>query len=231
MNRLQDNQQTPIKGVQTLSEEKPKEMDRVDTSHFSAATAGGNEQKRQALEAMEEARKDYQLPSFGGQLFFGNFSPNLLFPYPEQNEEDKRFGDELTDVFLSYLQENLDPEEVDRTRTIPQKVIEEMKRMGIFALKVPKEYGGLGLSQTNYCRLVMRVASYCGATAVLISAHQSIGVPQPLKMFGTEAQKKKYFPRFRQGAISAFALTEPEVGSDPAQMSATATLTEEALVY
>ena len=91
--------------------------------------------------------------------------------------------------------------------------------MGVFALKVPKEYGGMGFSQINYNRVVMTVASYCGATAVLISAHQSIGVPQPLKMFGTEEQKKKFFPRFRQGSISAFALTEPDVGSDPAQMS------------
>ncbi len=70
--------------------------------------------------------------------------------------------------------------------------------MGIFALKVPKEYGGLGFSQTNYNRVVMLVASYCGATAVLISAHQSIGVPQPLKMYGTDAQKKQFFPGFAQ---------------------------------
>jgi len=202
-----------------------------DTSAFAASAAGGNEQKRQALEVTEEARKDYQLPSFGGQLFFGTFDPDLLFPFPEQSEEDRKIGDQITEKLIAYLKENLDPEEVDATRTIPQKVIDEMKSMGIFALKVPKEYGGFGLSQTNYCRLVMKVASYCGSTAVLITAHQSIGVPQPLKLFGTEAQKKKFFPRFRQGSISAFALTEPDVGSDPAQMSATATLSEDGKFY
>jgi hypothetical protein len=89
-------------------------------------------------------------------------------------------------------------------------------------MKIPKEYGGLGLSQINYNRAVALVASYCGSTAVWLSAHQSIGVPQPLKLFGNEAQKKKYFPMFAKGAISAFALTEPGVGSDPARMIVTA---------
>src|SRR5690349_18351431 len=84
--------------------------------------------------------------------------------------------------------------------------------LGDFAMKIPTEYGGLGFSQTNYNRAVMKVASYCGATAVLISAHQSIGVPQPLLMYGTEEQKKKFLPRFRTGDISAFALTEVDVG-------------------
>jgi alkylation response protein AidB-like acyl-CoA dehydrogenase len=161
----------------------------------------------------------------------GKFDHELLYPFPEQSEEDRKLGDAVIDPFIAFLEKHLDPEEVDATREIPEIVINEMKKMGIFAVKVPKEYGGLGLSQTNYCRLVMKVASYCGGTAVLISAHQSIGVPQPLKMFGTEEQKKKFFPRFRQGSISAFALTEPDVGSDPAQMSCTATLSEDGKYY
>lgn len=212
-------------------ENKPKEDKSEEHFSLASSSSGGNEQKRQALEITELARKGYQLPSFGAELFNGYFNPSLLFPFPEQDPEDKKIGDELIDKFMTFLTANLDPEEVDATRTIPKKVIDEMKRMGIFALKVPKEYGGLGLSQTNYCRLVMKVASYCGSTAVLISAHQSIGVPQPLKMFGTEEQKKKFFPRFRQGVISAFALTEPDVGSDPAQMSATATLSPDGKYY
>lgn len=218
----------------TSLQEKPtaqKNENTDDSSSLASSAAGGNEQKRQAMEITESARKGYQLPTFGGQLFIGNFDPALLFPFPEQSLEDKKIGDQIIDPLIDYLKANLDPEEVDATRTIPKKVIDEMKRMGIFALKVPQEYGGLGLSQTNYCRLVMKVASYCGSTAVLISAHQSIGVPQPLKMFGTEAQKKKFFPRFRQGTISAFALTEPDVGSDPAQMAATATLSEDGKSY
>ncbi len=207
------------------------QKDILDEGSALAETSTGNAQQRQALEITEEARKAYQLPSFGAQLFAGTFAAEMLFPFPKQSAEDKKAGDEVTDKFIAYLKANLDPEEVDATRTIPQNVIDEMKRMGIFALKVPKEYGGLGFSQTNYCRLVMQVASYCGATAVLISAHQSIGVPQPLKMFGTAEQKMKFLPRFRKGAISAFALTEPDVGSDPAQMSCTATLSADGRHY
>lgn len=194
--------------------------------------AGTNQEKRQALEITEEAReKEYMHPSFGGQLFMGEFDPSLLFPFPEQSEEDRKIGDEIIEKLMDFLRNNIDPEEVDATRTIPKHVLEEMGRMGIFALKIPKEYGGLGLSQVNYNRLVMRVASFCGGTAVLISAHQSIGVPQPLKLYGTEEQKRKFLPRFRQGQISAFALTEPEVGSDPAQMSCTAKLSEDKTHY
>lgn len=205
-----------------------QENARVD---LAASAAGGNEKKREAIEITEAARKDYQLPSFSGQLFEGIFDPKMLFPFPQQSLEDKAIGDKIIDELVSYLTQHLDPEEVDSSRSIPQNVIDAMKRMGIFALKVPKEYGGLALSQTNYCRLVMKVASYCGSTAVLISAHQSIGVPQPLKMFGTEAQKKKFFPRFREGSISAFALTEPDVGSDPAQMASTAKLSADGKHY
>lgn len=210
-------------------QDKPETIE--ENSILADRAGGDNEQKRQALEITEGARNEYQLPSFGAKLFVGTFDPQLLYPFPSQSEEDQKLGDAIIDPFLAFLEKNLDPEEVDRTREIPEKVIAEMKRLGIFALKVAREYGGLGLSQTNYCRLIMKVASFCGSTAVLISAHQSIGVPQPLKMFGTEEQKKKYFPRFRQGSISAFALTEPDVGSDPAQMSCSATLSDDGTYY
>lgn len=213
----------------TILHEKPQVDD--ESSNLADSAGGTNESKRQALDITERARKEYLLPTFGGELFAGTFDPDLLYPFPEQSEQDRKIGDAIIKPFIAYLKANLDPELVDATKEIPKKVIEEMKKMGIFALKVPKEYGGMGLSQTNYCRLVMEVASYCGGTAVLISAHQSIGVPQPLKMFGTEAQKKKFFPRFREGAISAFALTEPDVGSDPAQMSCRAELSDDGKYY
>lgn len=185
----------------------------------------------QAMEVAEDAREKMERESFGGKLFLGQFDYSMLFPYHEQDPADKKIGDEFIEKLTQILTTKLDPDEVDRTREIPKEAIEEMAKLGVFAMKVPKEYGGLGFSQLNYSRAVMKVASYCGGTAVLISAHQSIGVPQPLRLYGTEEQKKKFFPRFRDGAISAFALTEPDVGSDPARMSAEAKLSEDGKSY
>lgn len=179
------------------------------------------------LEAIEAAREERTLPlSFAAALFTGEFKVELLDPFPGQPPEDSRLADGFISTLMSMLKEKLDPDEVDASGEIPKEVMDEMVHLGVFAMKIPKQYGGLGFSHSNYHRVMMQVASHCASTAVLISAHQSIGVPQPLKMFGTEAQKAKYFPRFSQGAISAFALTEPDVGSDPAHMKAEAKFSE-----
>ncbi len=191
----------------------------IDTSKMS-------EDKRRAMEVAESAREaQWTKPSFAQQLFMGTFDAEALAAFPRQSPADKAIGDAYVAKVSAFLQANLDPEEVDASRTVPEKVIKGLFELGAFAMKVPAQYGGLGFSQVNYNRVMMMVASYCGSTAVLLSAHQSIGVPQPLKLFGTEEQKKKWFPRFRTHAISAFALTEPSVGSDPSKMSTTATKT------
>ena len=195
-------------------------------------TSDMNEGKRSALEVAEGARDtSSDKDSFGRQLFMGVFRPDLLFPFPQQSADEKKIGDDLVAKVCAYLKENLDPEEVDEQRDVPKKVVKELGAMGLFAMKVPKEYGGLGLSQVNYNRVMAAIASYCGSTAVLLSAHQSIGVPQPLKLFGTPEQKKRFLPRFKDGAVSAFALTEIDVGSDPAQMSTEAVLSEDGNFY
>lgn len=176
------------------------------------------------LEVAEEAReKEWKYPSFIGDLFLGNFRWDLIHPYPEQSEEDRRIGDEFCQKVSTFLQANLDPDKVDRTGEIPKHVIDGLGKLGCFAMKIPKQYGGQQLSQVNYSRVLHLVGSYCASTAVWLSAHQSIGVPQPLMLFGTEEQKKQYLPRFAAGQVSAFALTEPNVGSDPANMSTIAT--------
>ena len=190
------------------------------------------ENKKEAMDLAEEAREEgWENPSFVGELFMGRFHPEYIDPFPVQSEADKKIGNEYIAQLEDFLKNNLDPDEVDRTRELPRHVIDGLVKLGAFAMKIPKEYGGLGLSQVNYNRVVMMVSSYCNNTAVWLSAHQSIGVPQPLKLFGTEEQKKKYLPRFREGAISAFALTEPLVGSDPAKMSTTATPTPDGKHY
>src|SRR6267154_1816473 len=127
---------------------------------------------------------------------------------------------------MSMYDKNISQEKL-KSLEFAEAAREQEWKFPSFALKIPKEYGGQGFSQYNYNRIMHLVSTYCGSTAVLLSAHQSIGVPQPLKLFGTPEQKKKYLPRFRKGAISAFALTEPSVGSDHAKMSTTATPTED----
>lgn len=189
-------------------------------------------EKRESLELAEAARqREWDYPSFVRDIFHGRLKMNLIFPFPQQPQDDAKIGDEYVKNIKEFLVNNLDPDEVDRTGEIPKKVVDGLVDMGCFALKIPKEYGGLGLSQTNYNRIMHMIASFCGSTAVLLSAHQSIGVPYPLSLFGTEEQKRKYLPMFRKGAISGFALTEPGAGSDPRTIKTTATPVEGGKYY
>ena len=197
----------------------------IDTSNMSDAKAS-------SLDITESARESlWQHPSFGRSLFLGEFDKAMLFPFPVQSIDDQKIGDELVKQVGEILYKQLDADLVDESRVIPENVIQALMKIGVFVMKVPKEYGGLGLTQVNYNRVLMAIASHCGSTAVLVSAHQSIGVPQPLKLFGSSEQKERFLPRFREGAISAFALTEPGVGSDPAHMKTTATLNEQGTHY
>ena len=188
--------------------------------------------KKASLEFAEDQREvEWKHPSFALQLFHGEPDFQLIRPFPAQSEEDRLKGDVFIKKLKEFLEENLDPDEVDKTGIIPDHVMKGLADLGAFAIKISEEYGGLGMSQINYNRAIHLVASYCGSTAVLLSAHQSIGVPQPLKLFGTDEQKKKYLPMFADGTVSAFALTEDEAGSDPRNMTTTATPTEDGRHY
>ena len=181
----------------------------------------------EALEVTEAAREtEWHKPSFIADLFMGRLRTDLIIPYPEQDDADRQIGDAFTAQLEVFLKEHVDPDEIDRTGEIPKQVLEGLARLGCFGMKIPKEYGGLGFSQTNYNRIISLIGSYCGSTTVWLSAHQSIGAPQPLMLFGTEEQKRQYLPRLARGTISAFALTELGVGSDPANMQTTATPVE-----
>src|SRR5580765_1998268 len=203
--------------MKTLHTDPPKPQDEqttlIDTSKMSAG-------RRAALEMTEAARETAsERGSFGSALFMGKLDLNRLFPFPQQSPEDRDQGDAFLKKLERFLREHVDADEIDRTGEIPQDVIDGLAQMGAFGIKISPNYGGLGLSQTNYCRAAMMLASYDGNLTALISAHQSIGVPQPLILFGTEEQKRKYLPRVAKGEISAFALTEAGVGSDPATLT------------
>lgn len=190
----------------------------IDTSKMSA-------EERAALELAEASRVEAgSTASLGSSLFMGDPSFDTIFPFPAQSLEDEDQGDAFLEKLEDFLENNVDADEIDRTGEIPDEVLEGLARLGAFGIKIPREYGGLGLSQTNYSRAAMLLGRYCGNLTALLSAHQSIGVPQPLLVFGTEEQKKKFLPRCAAGEISAFALTETNVGSDPAKIETTAEL-------
>src|SRR6266508_3395542 len=173
----------------------------------------------EAREVAEAAREqEWAAPSFVRDLFLGNLRMDLIHPYPEQDPAEIARAKPFLDKLNRFLREKVDADRIDREGEIPEDVIQGLRELGAFGIKIPLEYGGLGLSQLSYMRAIELVSSVDGSLTALLSAHQSIGVPQPLKMFGTEAQKHKYLPRLAKGAISAFALTEPGVGSDPATM-------------
>ena len=193
-------------------------------------TSGMNAGKRAALELAEAAR-DPSRASFAGGLFMGRLATVQLLPFPLQPTEDATRGEPFLSWLEMFLREEVDADEIDRTGEIPQMQIAELARMGAFGIKIPPRFGGLGLSQANYCRAAMLLGSHCGNLTALLSAHQSIGAPQPLLHFGTEAQQAKYLPRVARGEISAFALTETGAGSDPARMTTRATPTPDGRAF
>lgn len=183
--------------------------------------------EQEARDVAEDAREsEWAHPSFVKELFLGRFRFDLVHPHPPEDPA----AEAAAAPFLAQLKEFLeryDADMVDRTGEIPESYVQELREMGAFGMKIPKEYGGLGLSQMSYVKAMELVTSKCGSLCALLSASQSIGVPQPLKLFGTEEQKKKFFPQIAKGGITAFALTEVNAGSDPANMTTSATPTED----
>ena len=196
----------------------------IKEANAKASQQVSEQEARQVAEAARET--EWSKPSFVRELFLGRLSLDLIDPPPPPDPDEQKRAAEFIAKVRAVL-DTVDGEAIEASGKVPESVINDLRRVGAFGIKIPREYGGLGLSQTSYNRTIALISTKCAAIGVLLSAHQSIGVPQPLKMFGTDAQKKKYLPRLAQGAISAFALTEPDVGSDPARMSATADPTED----
>ncbi len=177
-----------------------------------------------SIREIEAARDDIVHPSFVGTLFDGQPKFELLFPFPRQAEADQRRGDTVCANVAQFLHDRVDPDAIERTGHIPREVLDGLAQLGCFGLKIPKGYGGQGLSLTNYNRVLQLVASVSPALGLILSAHQSVGVAQALILFGSEEQRRRYLPLLAQGKVSAFALTEPAAGSDPANMTTTAVL-------
>ncbi len=182
---------------------------------------------RRARQVAEAAREvGWQGKGFMRDLFLGRFNLDLIHPYPLEGSERPDFS-AFYEKLERFLREEVSPQLIDELGDYPPEILEGLRRLGAFGMKIPGEYGGLGLTQVEYGKVMKLLGGYDANLTALLSAHQSIGVPQPLRLFGTEEQKRKYLPRLAAGAISAFALTETIVGSDPARLATTAEPTED----
>jgi alkylation response protein AidB-like acyl-CoA dehydrogenase len=191
-----------------------------------------NVTERDAREVAEAAREtEWTLPSFGKELFLGNFRLDLVHPQPRVDPAAAEKGERFLQRLRAFLIENVDPLEIEREAKLPGHVIQGLKDLGALGMKVPEEYGGLGLSQVHYNRALALASTWHSAIATLLSAHQSIGLGEPLRLFGSEEQKREWLPKLSKTHISAFLLTEPDVGSDPARLSTSAVPTDDGSGY
>ncbi|KJK36647.1 acyl-CoA dehydrogenase [Lentzea aerocolonigenes] len=180
--------------------------------------------ERAARQVAEQARETrWQRPSFGKELFLGHFRIDLIHPHPSGTAEDRERGEAFLEKLRKFTESHIDNTVIERDAQIPDDVLKGLKDLGAFGMKIKPEYGGIGLTQVYYNRALMLVGSASPAIGAMLSAHQSIGVPQPVAMFGSPEQKQEFLPRCAKGEITAFLLTEPDVGSDPARLGTIAT--------
>ncbi|MER5598342.1 acyl-CoA dehydrogenase family protein [Streptomyces sp. NPDC002265] len=190
---------------------------------MTAPTSKPTVTEREARQVAEAAREqDWRKPSFAKELFLGRFRLDLIHPHPLPADEDAQRGEEFLAKLRDFCETRIDSARIERDARIPDEVIDGLKELGALGMKIDTKYGGLGLTQVYYNKALALVGSANPAIGALLSAHQSIGVPQPLKLFGTQEQKDTFLPRCARTDISAFLLTEPDVGSDPARLATTA---------
>ncbi|HEY2949851.1 MAG TPA: acyl-CoA dehydrogenase family protein [Micromonosporaceae bacterium] len=195
-------------------------------------TPGAHVSEKVSRQVGEAAREtEWRKPSFGKELFLGRFRLDLIEPWPRPDPQQVAKAEGFLDKLASFVRDNVDNAQIERDGRIPDEVIRGLAELGAFGMKIDEKYGGLGLTNLHYCKALTFVSSANPALGAMVSAHQSIGVPQPLKLAGTDEQKQRFLPRLAAGEVSAFFLTEPNVGSDPARMSTTATPTDDGTGY
>ncbi|MFH8611801.1 acyl-CoA dehydrogenase family protein [Streptomyces sp. NPDC018029] len=187
---------------------------------MSAPTPKPSVSEREARQVAEAAREqDWRKPSFAKELFLGRFRLDLIHPHPMPPDEDAQRGEEFLAKLRDFCETKIDSARIEREAKIPDEVLNGLKELGALGMKIDTKYGGLGLTQVYYNKALALAGSANPAIGALLSAHQSIGVPQPLKIFGTQEQKDAFLPRCARTDITAFLLTEPDVGSDPARLA------------
>ncbi len=178
------------------------------------------QQIREAEEILGDRREEI---GFAKGLFFGQHLGERLLPYPQLDHQPPT--DDLLVRMRDFCVREVDPVMIDRQAQIPDSVVRGLGQLGVLGACLPRSCGGLEMSQTAYCRILEVLGGHCGSTALFVNAHHSIG-PRALVLFGTEEQRRRWLPKLATGEwISAFALTEPEAGSDAANVQSTATPT------
>jgi alkylation response protein AidB-like acyl-CoA dehydrogenase len=206
----------------TATDSTSPDMDPARGRATGTAEPGGVSE-REARQTAEAAREmEWRRPSFGKELFLGRLRLDLVDPWPAASPESVAKAEPFLAKIAEYAEAHIDNAQIERDAFVPDEVLRGLAELGAFGMKIDEKYGGLGLSTLAYCQALIMLGSANSAVSALLSAHQSIGVPQPLKLFGTEEQRRRFLPRLAAGEISAFLLTEPDVGSDPARLATTA---------
>ncbi len=155
-------------------------------------------------------------------LMAGQVPEDVVFPFPEVPAEERETVSAFLESFRGFARDRIDPVRIESEHRIGGDVVRGLAELGIFGMTIPEAYGGYGFSASAYCRAMEEVGTINASLAILIGGHQSIGM-KALLLYGTEEQKKKWLPALASGEmIAAFALTEPEAGSDAASIKTTA---------
>jgi alkylation response protein AidB-like acyl-CoA dehydrogenase len=188
-----------------------------------ALTANQLQVQEQQKQAEELLFSDKDKLGFAKSLFFGHFNANLVFPYPEIPAEERAAVEKSIAEVRKFVTEKIDAVAIDRDADIPRSVIDGLGELGVLGMTAPKKFGGRAFSQLGYTRIMEIIGSHCSSTAVFVNAHHSIGI-RALALFGTPEQQARWIPDLVTGKkLAAFALTEPEAGSDASNVQTMAT--------
>src|SRR3954464_4277809 len=164
-------------------------------------------------------------------LFWGRFVDDWVMPYPQLSAEERPRVEVALGEFRRFCDASLDPRAIDREADIPRSVIDGLAGLGVLGMTAPESLGGRGFSQAAYCKILEELGSRCSSTSIFVNAHHSIGM-RALLLFGTEEQRKRWLPSMVRGEkLGAFALTEPEAGSDAANVQTLAALSDDGSHY
>ena len=201
------------------------------SSSTTTKTAQETERERQVRQAEELFFEGPRRRSVAKELFWGRLAADLVFPYPRLSPQERPRVDAALRELRAFCDEYLDPAEIDRRAEIPRQVIEGLGRLGVLGMTAPESVGGRGFSQLAYCRMLEELGSRCSATSIFVNAHHSIGM-RALLLFGTDGQKRQWLPDLVSGRkLAAFALTEPQAGSDAANVQTTAVPSDDGSHY